>query len=171
MAPRPPFAFALALLACAALSCGRSADLFPDDRQNDDGCVGARVCEPEPDSNPGLCASGACGGTTGPDIDTAGDLEPSPSEPDPSGELPLEPAGPDGTTTPAGPQMPDPGGRPPEAPQNPPPELPRLDAGIGLDADAGVEPPPDGPGGPGPGRPPRPPRLETVLPGRSTTGY
>jgi hypothetical protein len=164
-AARPPFAIALALLACAAIGCGRSADLFPDDRQND-GCVGALVCEPEPDSNPGPCAGGDCGGTTGPDIDT--DEEPLPSEPDPtltdpeiaqpSGELPLEPAGPDGTTTPAGPQMPDPGGRPPEAPQNPRPEPPLLDAGIGVDADAGVEPPPDGPGGPGPGRPPRPPR-------------
>jgi hypothetical protein len=169
--PRPPFGFALALLACAAIGCGRSADLFPDDRQGNDGCVGALGCAPEPDpntdSNSGPCAGRACGGTTEPDIDPNTGDESPPSELDltltdpavalPSGELPIEPAGPDPEPTPAGPQMPERGELPPEAPQNPPPEPP-LDAGIGPDADAGVEPPLDGPGGPGPGRPPRPPR-------------
>jgi hypothetical protein len=166
-APRPHYPIALALLACSAIGCGRSADLFPDDGPSDDGCAGALVCapEPEPDPGPEPCRGRGCEGTTEPDIDTDIDDEPSLSETyppltdptiaQPSDGLPSEPAEPDPEPTPAGPGLHEPGEPPPEAPPEPPPGPGALDAGVGISVDAGVEPPP---GGPGPGRPPRPPR-------------
>jgi hypothetical protein len=163
IAPRPFFPFALALVACAAIACGRSADLFPDDGQSNDGCVGALVCapQPEPEPNPEPCADRACEGTTQPDIGTDGDGEPGELDPmltdpttaQPSDGLPGDPAESDPEPMPAGPQTPEPSELPPEAPPKPLPAPPVPDAGVGVDA--GIEP---APGRPGPGRPPRPTR-------------
>jgi hypothetical protein len=163
IAPRAFFPFALALVAGAAIACGRSADLFPDDSQSNDGCVGALVCEPEPEPepNPEPCADRACEATTEPDIGTDRDGEPGELDPmltdpttaQPSDGLPGDPAESDPEPMPAGPQTPEPSELPPEAPPKPLPAPPVPDAGVGVDA--GIEP---APGRPGPGRPPRPTR-------------
>lgn len=167
IARRPSFSCSLALLACAAIGCGRSADLFPDDGQSNLGCAVARGCDPGPEPAP--CTRADCDGTTAPDIGTdsrsddepRGEPDPERTDPEiaqPSSGLPHEPAEPELEPTPAGPQSPEPSERPPEAPREPLPEPAVPDAGIASATDAGIAPPSRGPGGPRPDPPPRPAR-------------
>lgn len=152
---RTKLEFTLALLAFAALGCGRSADLFPDDGLGSGGCALASGCRAEPEP----CAGPGCESTEpdlSPDLDEPGRgaPDPTPANPDaahPSDD-PLEPAElePEATEPAPDPAEPTPAA-PPELPPAPHPPPPGADAGIGGD---GGDLPDAGP----PGRPPRPPR-------------
>jgi len=145
---RPHFAFVLAWLACAALGCARSPDLFPEEASSSIGCPDRPSCAAVPEP----CTEQTCaGGITvdwGAGIDSQpsdGEPEPPPTRPEtaqPSGEPPLETPQPD--AGPSDPEAAEPTPAPepaqpdaslaeppplPEPGERPPPPVPAPDAG------------------------------------------